>query len=112
MGLRTFRIVAVSFFVWLAHGFAAGVAAQDMLTFDRGVAAFGTGDYASALESFVEAQRSGLDTPTLHYNLGATYYKLQRYPDAEREFERLAGDSAWSALAAYNLGLIAQRMGR
>lgn len=92
---------------------AVGVAtAQDSLTFERGIAAFGSGDFDAALQSFLEAQRRGLDTPGLHYNLGATYYRLGRYADAEREFTELARDPAWSALATYNLGLIAQRTGR
>lgn len=86
--------------------------AQDPLTFERGVAAFGSGDYDAALRSFLEAQRSGLESPGLHYNLGATYYRLRRYADAEREFAGLARDPAWSALVTYNLGLIAQRTGR
>jgi tetratricopeptide (TPR) repeat protein len=90
----------------------AGAAAQDAPAFERGIAAFQSGDYAAALQSFLEAQRAGLDTPGLHYNLGATYYRLQRYPEAEREFQALARDPAWAALAGYNLGLIAQRTGR
>ena len=85
---------------------------QDAQVFDQGIAAFQAGDYGSALRSFLEAQRAGLDTPGLHYNLGATYYRLQRYSEAEREFQGLARSPAWTALASYNLGLIAQRMGR
>src|SRR5262245_15714074 len=109
MHFRTFCFVAVSLLLCIAPVHAA---APDPLAFDRGVAAFGAGDHGMALQSFLEAQRAGLDTPGLHYNLGATYYKLQRYPEAEREFEALAGDPAWAPLASYNLGLIAQRTGR
>ena len=89
----------------------AGAAAQDAPAFERGIAAFQSGDYAAALQSFLEAQRAGLDTAGLHYNLGATYYRLQRYPEAEREFQALARDPAWAALAGYNLGLIALCLG-
>lgn len=105
-------VVAFSLFFCIAQGQPAGAATQDALAFDRGVAAFQAGDYDAALESFLQAQRAGLDTPGLHYNLGATYYRLRRYPEAEREFQALARDPAWRALATYNLGLIAQRMGR
>jgi Tetratricopeptide repeat len=87
-------------------------AALDARGFDRGIAAFQAGDYEVALQSFLEAQRAGLDTPGLHYNLGATYYQLQRYSEAEREFQTLARRPAWAALASYNLGLVARRMGR
>src|SRR5262245_40485525 len=109
MHFRTFCVVAISLFLCLARAHAA---TADPLAFDRGIAAFGAGDYGGALESFLDAQRAGLDTPGLHYNLGATYYKLQRYPEAEREFQGLARDSAWGPLASYNLGLIVQRTGR
>jgi tetratricopeptide (TPR) repeat protein len=107
---RTLRVFAVSLLLCIASGRPA--AAEDALAFERGIAAFSAGDFDAALQSFLAAQRAGLDTPGLHYNLGATYYKLQRYPEAEREFEALARDSDWAALASYNLGLIAQRTGR
>ena len=110
MHLRTFCAVAVSLVLCMASGQAA--AAQDAEAFDRGIAAFQAGDYGAALRSFLEAQRAGSDTPGLHYNLGATYYRLQRYSEAEREFQGLARSPAWTALASYDLGLIAQRTGR
>jgi len=79
---------------------------------EQGVTAFRAGDYQAALQSFLDALQAGLDTPGLHYNLGATYYRLQRYPEAEREFQALAPDPKWAPLAHYNLGLTAQRAGR
>jgi tetratricopeptide (TPR) repeat protein len=111
MHFRTFCVVAASLFLCIASRQPCA-ATQDALTFDRGLAAFRSGDYGAALQSFLAAQRAGMDTPGLHYNLGVTYYKLQRYGEAEREFQALARDSAWAALARYNLGLIAQRTGR
>jgi len=107
---RTTHAVVIALLICAAWPSAA--AAQDAPAFDRGIAAFQAGDYSAALQSFLEAQRAGLDTPGLRYNLGATYYRLQRYPEAEREFQALARDPAWAALAGYNLGLIAQRTGR
>ncbi len=90
----------------------AGAAADGAQAFEQGVEAFRAGDYPAALQSFLDARQAGLDTPGLHYNLGATYYRLQRYSEAEREFRGLASDPEWAALAHYNLGLIAQRTGR
>ncbi|HKW39503.1 MAG TPA: tetratricopeptide repeat protein [Burkholderiales bacterium] len=86
--------------------------AADTPPFERGAAAFEHGDFDSALRWFLEARRAGLDTPGLHYDLGATYYRLGRYTEAEAEFAALARQAEWSALATYNLGLIAQRTGR
>ena len=78
----------------------------------QGIEAFRAGDYSAALRSFLDARRAGLDTPGLRYNLGATYYRLQRYPEAESEFQVLTRDPAWTPLAHYNLGLTALRAGR
>ena len=87
-------------------------AADGELAAERGIAAFRAGDYPAALQSFLDALRAGLDTPGLHYDLGATYYRLGRYEEAEREFQALAPDPKWAPLARYNLGLSAQRAGR
>lgn len=87
------------------------VAADRTQVFDDAVAAFRAGNYDAALRSFLVARHMGLDTPGLRYNLGVTYYRLQRYAEAHAAFEALARDPLWSALAHYNLGLVAQRMG-
>ena len=87
-------------------------AANGELAAEQGVIAFRAGDYQAALQSFLDALGAGLDTPGLHYNLGATYYRLGRYAEAEREFQALAPDPKWAPLAHYNLGLTAQRAGR
>jgi len=79
---------------------------------EQGIKAFRAADYPAALRSFLDARRAGLDTPVLRYNLGATYYRLGRYPEAEHEFRALAPDPKWAPLAHYNLGLTAQRAGR
>jgi tetratricopeptide (TPR) repeat protein len=80
--------------------------------FARGVTAFKSGNFASALQYFQQAQIAGLDLPTLHYNLGVSLYKLGRYADAEAEFRACARDPAWAALANYNAGLAAYQRGQ
>lgn len=97
----------------LLLGLAVGSAgaADRAQVFEDAVAAFRAGDYDSALRSFLVARRLGLDTPGLRYNLGVTYYRLQRYAEAQAAFEALARDPLWRALAHYNLGLVAQRTG-
>lgn len=113
MQLRISFLVVV---VWLFPGVVPGHPARATMhgapAFEQGVKAFRAGNYPAALQSFLDARRAGLDTPGLRYNLGATYYRLQRYPEAEREFQALARDLEWAAVAYYNLGLTAQRMGR
>ena len=105
-------VAAAVLLLCLASGLFRHAAAQGADPFDRGTGAFRAGDYAGALGAFLEARRAGLDTPSLHYNLGVTFYRLGRYEEAEREFEALVPDPQWAPLAFYNLGLAAQRAGR
>ena len=100
-------LVVFSLLPGIASGQSVGTT-----THDRGIEEFRAGDFPAALQSFLDARQAGLDTPGLRYNIGVTYYRLQRYPEAEREFEALAREPDWSALAHYNLGLTTQRMGR
>lgn len=80
--------------------------------FAQGVRAFQVGDYPAARASFEGARAAGLDTPALHYNLGATLYKLGRYAEAGQAFESCARDPAWAALGHYNMGLAAFQQGQ
>jgi hypothetical protein len=79
--------------------------------YHAGISAFKASDYSQALEHFAAARRAGMTSPTLHYNLGATHYKLGHYRLAAAEFSRIGEDPKWGALAQYNLGLIAAKMG-
>ncbi len=113
MPLRISRLVIVgTLLLGVVPGQLARGDTDAAQVFQRGVEAFRAGDYPVALRSFLDARRGGMDTPGLRYNLGATYYRLQRYPEAEGEFQALARDPKWAAVAHYNLGLIAQRTGR
>jgi hypothetical protein len=77
-----------------------------------GIDEFRLGAFTKALAEFLAAQREGLDTPALHYNLGSTYYKLGRNADAATEFRSLLSEPKFGDFARYNLGLIARRTGR
>jgi len=91
---------------------APATAASSRDAFEAGVAAFRDGDYQQALDHFLAAQQAGLSSRALLYDLGATYFRLGRYAEAERVFSRLR-DTVPSArtLATYNLGLIARARG-
>jgi tetratricopeptide (TPR) repeat protein len=105
-------VVLVSLVLCVVPGRAASAATPAEQDFEQGVQAFRAGNYQGALQSFLDARQAGLDTPGLRYDLGATYYRLGRYAEAEPEFQALARDLGWAPLAHYNLGLTAQRMGR
>src|SRR5712691_5522670 len=105
-------VVPVSLVLCVVTAQSARAATPGAQAFEQGIQAFRAGNYQGALQSFLDALKAGLDTPGLRYDLGATYYRLQRYPEAEREFQALAPDPRWAPLAHYNLGLTAQRLGR
>ncbi len=79
---------------------------------EQGRAAFAAGDYTRALSHFRAALTAGLDSATLHYDLGATLYRLGRYSEARTQFRALRQTPAFAAIARYNLGLIALKQGR
>ncbi|MFP4616056.1 MAG: tetratricopeptide repeat protein, partial [Thiohalorhabdus sp.] len=82
-------------------------AASGSEAFEEGLAAYRADHLEKALERFEAAREAGLDQPALHHNLGTVYYRLGRYPEARRAFQRLLEDPGSTALAHYNLGLVA-----
>ena len=75
--------------------------------FEQGVAAARRDDFQGAVRAFETAKRAGLNSSALYYNLGAIYYRMKVYAWSEDYFSRLTNDKNYSALAYYNLGLIA-----
>lgn len=82
-------------------------AAED--TYGQAVDAFKRGAYEEALEGFLQARSEGMDSPALAYNLGTTYYRLERYDRAREAFLAAADSPDYADLAHYNLGLVAIR---
>jgi len=78
--------------------------------FQAGVTAFKQDDFAGALHHFQLAEAEGNQSPQLKFNLGSTYYKLQRYRQAERYFRPLANNPKWRDVTLVNLGLIAEKL--
>ncbi|MDX1755240.1 MAG: hypothetical protein R3175_04190 [Marinobacter sp.] len=74
--------------------------------FRYGVEAFEDGQLQEARLYLEHARKQGMDSASLHYNLGVVYYQLADYGQAEIRFRQLL-DTEHQALAAYNLGLIA-----
>lgn len=75
--------------------------------FDRGVTAAQRQQYPEALNALLQAEAAGMRTPGLDYNLGVVYYQLSRYDEAEDRFQSLENVPEYTAIAYYNLGLIA-----
>jgi hypothetical protein len=80
--------------------------------FNAGVQAARQGDHRGAVEHFMQALESGLDTAALHYNLGVSFYKTGRMEQARDAFLNAARKPAMAAPGYYQLGRIAREQGR
>ena len=80
--------------------------------FDAGIQFFTQGNYDQALEHFKRAEKGGIKTAQMSYNLGSVYYKVKQYELSKRYFEKLTHDRNLHHLAYYNLALIEYRLGR
>jgi hypothetical protein len=79
--------------------------------FQRGVAQYRSGDYASALYLFLMARAAGNRNPNLSYDIALTLYQLGRDEEARHAFEDLAFVKGYEDIAEYHLGLLAARAG-
>lgn len=75
--------------------------------YDRGVQFFKKGDYRSAIASFRSAEKQGMESASLYYNLGSAYYKIENFQASKKYFTRVTYYPDKRALAEFNLGMIA-----
>lgn len=80
--------------------------------FEQGLKDFMEGNYQSASQHFEKARKAGINTVSLNYNLGVSYYKLEQYAKAEQAFRKLLRSKDMAPLAAYNIGLIKNKQGK
>ncbi len=107
--LRT--ISHIVFFAFLI-GMSATASATATDDWKAGKQAFKNGDYQSALIYFETARDSGLSGPAVHYNIAVSQYKTGRYAAAQETFQLIANRFPKKrALAEYNMGLTAVRLG-
>jgi hypothetical protein len=88
---------------------SVAVAADERAEYRQGITAFKKSDYAQALQYFQRAEKQGMKSVSLFYNLGATHYRLGNYDASIHYFTSIRTDAEWGALAEYNLGLVAER---
>ncbi len=120
LGLRPRRgaVVGVLAGMLLLVGGQA-LAAPDLVRAGAAAAAegrrfYGEGDYEKALSAFEGAVVQAPDDPELSLAVGETLFRLERYPEAMREFERalaLTDDPVLRAEALYNRGTTALSSG-
>jgi Ca-activated chloride channel homolog len=79
----------------------------------RAMNLYGKGQYAEAAALLEAELRKTPEDARLHYNLGAAYYRLERWEDARRAFDRAlrTSDPALQADAFFNLGNALYQLG-
>lgn len=87
------------------YALTALASAQD--DYDEAVRLFKKGDYRAAIASFESAEKKGMSSAALYYNLGSAHYKLEQYAESKKYFERVTGFPEKRALAEFNLGMVA-----
>jgi len=81
--------------------------ASSQSAFNQGADFFQQGHYAQAAEAFESAQKQGIRSAALFFNLASSYYKLKRYALAEKYYLQVRRYPKMRALAEYNLALVA-----
>ena len=114
----TLALVAALLWSWGAPALAqttyadsAAIPEPGLAQFERGVAQYRSGDYASALYLFLMARAAGNRSPNLSYDIALSLYQLGRDEEARRAFEDLSFVKGYEDIAEYHLGLIAARAG-
>jgi hypothetical protein len=76
--------------------------------FDEGRQAFERKDYQAALASYEAAAAAGLSGTAVAFNIGVAAYRARQFARARQAFADAARDPSMTALAHYNLGLVAK----
>lgn len=87
--------------------FSSSLLASPESDYETGVESYKAGDYGMAVMYFESAQKQGMDSVSLQYNLASSYYRVGRYEDAKKYFMLLNETEEMRDLAEYHLGLIA-----
>ena len=104
--LQLFRLISI---LVLGLFFSATALATANEDYNEGVEFFKKGDYHSAIASFESAQKAGMKSAALFYNLGSAYFKIENYSVSKKYFTRVTEYPDKRALAEFNLGMIAVR---
>jgi len=106
IGIQIFRPILLIVFLFL---YSAGALASAKTDYNEGVEFFKKGDYHSAIAKFESAEKKGMESSALYYNLGSAYFKIENFTVSKKYFTRVTEYPDKRALAEFNLGMIAVR---
>lgn len=101
------RIINRYFVTTLMLMLSSELIATAMSDYELGLTAYKGGDNAAAVRYFESAQKQGMKSLSLQFNLASSYYKAGRYADAKKYFKQLNNTKEMRDIAEYHLGLIA-----
>lgn len=83
-------------------------------TVREGLAAWETGAYEKALESFIRAQVESPESPEIGFNVGNAYYRTGRYDEALESYSAALGQAEGPLRndVRFNMGNTAYRLGK
>jgi len=87
--------------------FSSELMATAQSDYEQGVKSYKEGDIQAAVTYFESAQKQGMVSISLHYNLASSYYRLGRYREAKEYFMLLNQTVEMRDIVDYHLGLIA-----
>jgi Ca-activated chloride channel family protein len=107
-------LAAMMLFLWSEPSQALDLMDHHAASISEGADLYRAGQYDAALEAFQQARSRRPDDPRLALAVGETLWRLERYEDANREFERavaLTDDPSLEAEGHYNAGTSALSAG-
>lgn len=106
-------IIVLAFFILLYFpSISASNTSSDSVK--EGNRLFNSDKYDEALKSYNEALVNMPESPVVHFNMGAAYYKKEEYSKAEESFTKAltTDDQKLEARAAYNIGNSKYKQGK
>jgi len=107
--MKYYSYIQIILFIFALSGNAYASAKSD---FEKGVTSFKSENYSTAIKSFRQAEKKGLKSASLYFNLGSSYYKNKQYKQSVIFFKKLSDYPAMRAIAAFNIGLADKQMNR
>jgi len=107
--MRIQLFISALFFLVLSAPSFAGDVDEARKAFETGTAAYSRGEYQEALTAFKEAE-AGAEGFAVNFNLGNTYYKLNKIPESILYLERALKFDPANEDARYNLRLANERI--
>jgi tetratricopeptide (TPR) repeat protein len=84
---------------------AAGLGQEAHLQFEQANELYRKGEYSKAAAAYEQTLNNGYESPTIYYNIGNAYFKLNKIAPAILNFERALRISPTDEDIAYNLRL-------